>query len=212
LTRRRSSYRSIASLQRDNRVCRACAEAGYPLESLPVVQGYQGQRAYMLGQAPGVIEGQERRPWRGRAGRTLRRWLELDEEEFYDTFYCASVTRCYPGRAPSGRGDRTPTLPEQELCALWREWELRLLRPRLIVPVGGLAARRLLGVKSVSECVGRRFEHDGALAIPLPHPSGASGWLNDPANRARVAEAAIMIREELARIRGAQGGEEALER
>jgi hypothetical protein len=31
VTRRRSSYRSIASLQRDNRVCRACIEAGYPL-------------------------------------------------------------------------------------------------------------------------------------------------------------------------------------
>jgi uracil-DNA glycosylase len=212
LTRRRSSYRSIASLQRDNRVCRACAEAGYPLESLPVVQGYQGQRAYMLGQAPGVIEGQERRPWRGRAGRTLRRWLELDEDEFYDTFYCASVTRCYPGRAPSGRGDRTPTPREQELCAFWREWELRLLRPRLIVPVGGLAARRLLGVKSVTECVGRRFEYDGATAMPLPHPSGASGWLNDPANRARVADAALLIRKELARILGAESGEEPLGR
>jgi len=69
-----------------------------------------GQRAYMYGQAPGIIEGEERRPWRGRAGRTLRRWLQLDEDEFYATFYCASVTRCYPGRAPSGRGDRTPTL------------------------------------------------------------------------------------------------------
>ena len=208
MTRRRLRYRSLLSLQRDNRVCRACAEAGYPLESLPVVQGYEGQRAYMLGQAPGVIEGQERRPWRGRAGRTLRRWLELDEDEFYDTFYCASVTRCYPGRAPSGRGDRTPTPREQELCAFWREWELRLLRPRLIVPVGGLAARRLLGVKSVTECVGRRFEYDGATAMPLPHPSGASGWLNDPANRARVADAAILIREELARIPGAESGEE----
>ncbi len=202
MTRRRSSYRSIASLQRDNRVCRACAEAGYPLESLPVVQGYQGQRAYMLGQSPGAVEGKERRPWRGRAGRTLRRWLELDEEEFYAAFYCASVTRCYPGKAPSRRGDRTPTPCEQELCSFWRDWELRLLRPGLIVPVGGLAARRLLGLRSVSECVGRRFEHDGATAIPLPHPSGASGWLNDPANRERVTEAARLIREELARIAG----------
>ena len=102
----------------------------------------------MFGQAPGIQEGQERRPWRGRAGRTLRRWLELDEDEFYATFYCASVTRCYPGRAPSGRGDRTPTPREQELCAFWREWELELLRPRLIVTVGGLALRRLLGFRA----------------------------------------------------------------
>ena len=200
MTRRLSSYRSLRSLQRDNRVCRACIEAGYPLESLPVVQPFEGQRAYMFGQAPGVVEAEERRPWRGRAGRTLRRWLELEEAEFYATFYCASVTRCYPGKAPSGRGDRTPAPHEQELCSFWREWELRLIKPRLIVPVGGLAARRLLGLKSVTECVGRRYERDGAVAIPLPHPSGASGWLNSPANRGRVADAAALIREELAQL------------
>ncbi len=200
MTRRRGSYRSIVSLQRDNRVCRACAEAGYPLESLPIVQPYRGQRAYMFGQAPGIQEGQERLPWRGRAGRTLRRWLDLDEETFYATFYCASVTRCYPGRALSGRGDRKPTPREQDLCAFWREWELELIRPQLIVTVGGLASRRLLGVKSVSECVGVRYELEHAVAIPLPHPSGASGWLNDPANRGRVADAAAVIRAELGRL------------
>ncbi len=200
MTRRRSSYRSIASLQRDNRVCRACAEAGFPLESLPIVQPYEGQSAYIFGQAPGVVEGQERRPWRGRAGSTLRSWLELGEVEFYATFYCASVTRCYPGKAPSGRGDRTPMPREQELCALWHDWELKLIRPQLIVPVGGLAVRRLLGLKSVTECIGRRFERDGVAAIPLPHPSGASGWLNDPANRSRVTLAVELIRAELAAL------------
>jgi uracil-DNA glycosylase family 4 len=201
VTTRRSTYRSIASLQRDNRVCRACVEAGYPLESLPIVQPYRGQRAYMFGQAPGIQEGFERLPWRGRAGKTLRRWLGLDEESFYSTFYCASVTRCYPGRGVGGRGDRTPTFREQDLCAFWREWEFRLVRPRLIVTVGGLAARRLLGVTSVTECVGVRYEVEGAVAIPLPHPSGASGWLNDPGNRARVFAAAETINDELRRLR-----------
>src|SRR4051812_25517098 len=157
VTRRRSSYRSLASLQRDQAVCRACVEAGFPLESLPVIAPSSRQRAYLLGQAPGVVEGLERRPWRGRAGETLRRWLDLDEDEFYATFYCASVTRCYPGRPASGRGDRTPTATEQRLCERWRDEELRLLAPTLIVTVGGLAARRLLGVRSVGECVGVRY-------------------------------------------------------
>jgi uracil-DNA glycosylase len=110
------------------------------------------------------------------------------------------VTRCYPGSAPSGRGDRTPSPPEQELCAFWREWEFHLIAPKLIVPVGGLATRRLLGLKSVTEAVGRRFELDGAVAIPLAHPSGASGWLNDPANRKRVTVAAQLISDELENI------------
>jgi uracil-DNA glycosylase len=200
VTRRRSSYRSIASLQRDNGVCRACAEAGYPIESLPIVLPYTGQRAYMFGQAPGIQEGQERLPWRGRAGKTLRRWFEMDEDAFYSTFYCASVTRCYPGRAPSGRGDRTPAPREQELCEFWREWEFELMQPELVVPVGGLAARRLLGVTSITECVGVRYERDGYVAIPLPHPSGASSWLNIEANRARVADAVATIKTELVRL------------
>ena len=159
------------------------------------------QPAYMYGQAPGLVEGAERRPWRGRAGRTLRRWLELEEAEFYAKFYCASVTRCYPGHAASGRGDRTPTPREQELCAFWREWELRILRPQLIVPVGGLAIKRLIGISGLASCIGSRFEFaDGTPVVPLPHPSGASGWLNNRGNRERTARAAALVRSELDRV------------
>ena len=200
MTPRQSAYRSITSLQRDNRGCRACVDDGHPIESLPIVLPYTGQRAYLFGQAPGIQEGRERLPWRGRAGKTLRRWFDLDEDTFYSTFYCASVTRCYPGRAPSGRGDRTPTPREQELCDFWREWEFKRLRPQLVVTVGGLATRRLLGVRSITEAVGVRYERDGYVAIPLPHPSGASSWLNDHANRARVADAVGSIKQELVRL------------
>ncbi len=135
-----------------------------------MLEGRAGQRAYLYGQAPGVVEGLERRPWRGRAGQTLRRWLELDEEAFYATFYCASVTRCYPGRAPSGSGDRTPAPTEQELCSFWLEWELRLLRPELIVAVGGLAIGRLLGRRSLAECIGSTFDYRRRDRDPAPPP------------------------------------------
>jgi uracil-DNA glycosylase len=200
VTVRKSSYRSLASLQRDLTRCRACVEAGYPLSSRPVRVPGAGQRAYLFGQAPGIVEGEERLPWRGRAGRTLRRWLELEEDEFYATFHCASVTRCDPGRAPSGRGDRTPSPREQELCAFWHTWELELLRPRLIVTVGGLPLRRLLGLTPLTPCIGEQYEHDGIPVIPLPHSSGASSWANDPANRERLGFALALIREHLAAI------------
>ena len=192
--------RSLAALKREQAVCRACVEAGHPLASWPVIAPGEGQRAYLFGQAPGAVEGAERRPWRGRAGTTLRRWLDLDEEQFYATFYCASVTRCYPGRSASGRGDRTPTSEEQRLCERWRDEELRLLEPGLVVTVGGLAARSLLGLRSMTACVGERYELRGAVAIPLPHPSGASGWLNLPENRARVVHAVELVHAELARL------------
>jgi uracil-DNA glycosylase family 4 len=201
MTVRKRTYRSIRSLQRDNAACRACAEVGFPLESLPVFEGRPGQRAMIVGQAPGLLEGEERRPWRGRAGRTLRRWLAMDEDEFYATFYCVSVTRCYPGRHPSGRGDRSPTPRELELCRFWLDWDLRLVRPSLVVPVGGLALRRLLGETRLTECIGRGYELAGAAAVPLPHPSGASGWLNEAANRERLDAALELLRSELDRVR-----------
>ena len=197
---RRSSYRSLASLQRDNRACTACADAGYPLESLPVLEGRPGQQALIVGQAPGVVEGEERRPWRGQAGKTLRRWLELDEGAFYETFYCAALTRCYPGRHPSGRGDRPATRAELDLCSFWLDWELRLLRPRLVLPVGGLAVRRLLGPARLTECIGSRVPLGEAVAVPLPHPSGASGWLNDVENRGRLRRALALVHDELSRL------------
>jgi uracil-DNA glycosylase len=155
----------------------------------------------IVGQAPGVVEGQERRPWRGRAGRTLRAWLGMDEEAFYETFYCVSVTRCYPGRGPGGRGDRPATPREQELCRFWLDWELRLVRAELIVPVGGLALRRLLGLTRLTDCVGCRYELGTATVVPLPHPSGASGWLNDPANRSLLGRALELLGAELGRAR-----------
>ena len=68
------------------------------------------------------------------------------------------------------------------------------------MPVGGLAIRRLLGLTSLA-CVGERLDLDGAAVVPLPHPSGASSWLNDAANRGRVTVAAELIREELERSR-----------
>jgi uracil-DNA glycosylase len=165
-----------------------------------VFEGRAGQRAIIVGQSPGVVEAAERRPWRGRAGRTLRSWLELDEDEFYETFYCASVTRCYPGRHPSGRGDRPPTRTELDLCAFWLDRELRLLRPRLVLLVGGLAVRRVLGLERLTECIGTRRALGEGVAVPLPHPSGASGWLNDAANCVRLDAALALVREELARL------------
>jgi uracil-DNA glycosylase len=94
-----------------------------------------------------------------------------------------------------------PAPEEQEFCAFWSDWELRLKRPRLVVPVGGLAIRRLLGRKQLAGTIGERFPlADDRVAIPLPHPSGVSLWLNSPDNRALVTRAVALIHEELAAI------------
>lgn len=199
MTSRSHQYGSLTELEFHLSRCRACTEAGYPLQSLPVRAPLPTppQRAYLYGQAPGPLEGIERLPWRGSAGKNLRTWLGLEEQEFYDTFYCASVTRCDPGRAPTGRGDRVPEPEEQELCAFWRDWELRLLQPKLVVTVGLLALRRELGFKELTPHIGERYETDWYCVIPLPHPSGASSWPHQPDNKERLNRALALIRAEL---------------
>jgi uracil-DNA glycosylase len=195
-----SRRRSIASLQRANRRCRRCLDAGFPIVPPPIVTGRGDQRAYLFGLAPGSVEAERMLPWQGRAGATLRRWLRMGEEAFFETFYCAAVTRCYPGKAPSGRGDRTAGARERLLCAEWTSEELRLLRPALVVTVGLMPARRLIGVRRLDEAVGKSYLLGEAIVVPLPHPSGASGWLNDPANRARLGKALTHVRRELAAL------------
>ena len=195
-----SRTRSIVSFQRRNARCRLCLEAGFPIVPPPVFAGRAGQRAYLYGLAPGRVEAETGLPWQGRAGRTLRRWLQLDENEFFERFYCASVTRCFPGPSPSGRGDRRATPAEEALCAPWREDELRLLRPGLVVTVGLAATHQLLGVRRLTDAIGKSYVLDDAIAVPLPHPSGASGWLNDETNRKRLGKALTHVRRELERL------------
>jgi uracil-DNA glycosylase len=55
----------------------------------------------------------------------------------------------------------------------------------------------VLGITRLDDCIGSRFELGEAVAVPLPHPSGASAWLNDAANRLRLAEALELLRGEL---------------
>ena len=195
-----SGYRSLTRLQRDNRRCRRCLEAGFPIEPRPVLAGAATHTAYLFGLAPGRVEAEIGMPWQGRAGRTLRRWLRLDEDEFFRHFYCASVTRCYPGPSPGGRGDRVATAVERALCSDWREAELRLLRPSLVVTVGLAPAATLLGIRRLTDAIGKSYMLGHAVAIPLPHPSGASGWLNDATNRARLGKALTHVRRELRRV------------
>jgi uracil-DNA glycosylase len=174
------------------RACTKCVAAGYLESATPVVAGDVTDRVMIVGQAPGVVELTTRMPFSGRAGAELRRWLAragIGEDQLP---YRTAITKCFPGKAASGAGDRRPSPPEIALCAPWLKAELALVRPKIILLVGTLAIDRLWGKSSLSDVVGRSKRSpllDDALLIPLPHPSGASRWLNDPANKARLAGA-----------------------
>ena len=71
---------------------------------------------------------------------------------------------------------------------------MRLLEPEVLIPVGQMAIERFLGPGRLEDRVGRRFG-TRPVVVPLPHPSGQSRWLNDPANRGMLAVALDLIAE-----------------
>jgi uracil-DNA glycosylase len=146
----------------------------------PVVQLSKKSRILVVGQAPGSTEVMTRLPFSGLAGKRLMTWFEsagLSREEVY----LSAVSKCFPGKAKGG-GDLVPSRAMIRNCRPHLLREFTLLRPKVVVPVGGLAVKELLGVARLSEAVGRKFGRDGIVYIPLPHPSGASTWLNTKEN------------------------------
>jgi uracil-DNA glycosylase len=189
------------ALQADMRACLKCLDAGYDIAPGAVFSGPAPSPLMLVGQAPGVTEAQVKRPFNASSGRRLFQWLAeagIVEAEFRIHYYMTAVTKCYPGRHPKGKGDRKPSRAEQKLRRPFLDRELALVRPRVLLAVGGLAIETLLGQKlRLNEAVGCVFEIDGWQVLPLPHPSGASLWPNAPENQARIQQALRLLREDL---------------
>lgn len=188
-----------AALEADMRACRRCLEAGYAITPGAVFSGPVPAPAMLVGQAPGITEVQAGRPFNASAGRRLFQWLAeagFDEAAFRASYHMTAVTKCYPGRHPRGKGDRKPSRAEQRLCRPFLDREIALVRPRLLIAVGGLAIETLLGRPvRLEEAVGCVFEVDGRQILPLPHSSGASLWTNLAENQARLRQALALLRD-----------------
>jgi uracil-DNA glycosylase family 4 len=187
--------------------CRLCPDAGYPTLTGRIRRGPVDAPILIIGQAPGRLERERGMPFCGPAGRRLMEWMRQagfigtdgppTEEEFRARTYFSAMTKCYPG--PGTKGDRRPSRQEVALCRPFLVEPLQRLGPKLVILVGGMAIDEFLGKRPLSETIGHVFERDGRPTVPLPHPSGASLWLNDPENRARVDQALA----HLARLREA---------
>lgn len=188
-------YRALAA-------CRRCALT--PTIIAPIIPEAISPGAMLIGQAPGRVEVDSRRGFAGRAGRTLFRWLAsggFDETVWRERVLMAAITRCFPGPSPSGRGDRVPSPAEIAACAPWLDEELLIVRPRVLVLVGRLAIGRFIGTAPLAELIGRTHtvSHIAgtSLAIPLPHPSGASSWIHQPGHRELLDRSIALLAREL---------------
>jgi len=178
--------------------CRRCPD----VVGKPVTGGVEGAKIMLVGQAPGPHEQESGRPFAWTAGRTLFAWFEeigFSEEQFRSHVHIAAVARCFPGRDKTGKGDRAPSREEIANCGAHLDREIELLGPEIIIAVGTLASKELVGISVLAMVVGKKHHVERADrsfdVVVLPHPSGRSTWLNDPENQRLLRRSLRLIGE-----------------
>ena len=194
-------------MHREILACTRCVQAGFLPSAAPVLSGFAGNRIMLIGQAPGAVEAVRRLPFQGRSRNILIGWLMkagfMSEEYARRAIYLTSITKCFPGKGTGG-GDRRPSRAEVELCRSHLDRQLALIRPEVLILVGALSHERFLPGRPLDALVGRVFDSTGVevspraarrpLLVPLPHPSGASRWLNAPEHRLLLERALQQLR------------------
>ncbi|MCF3972953.1 uracil-DNA glycosylase family protein [Paracoccus salsus] len=159
--------------------CRICAArfaaTATSHQPRPVVWFHASARILIVGQAPGMRVHESGRPFTDRSGDRLRDWMGVDETTFYDRERVAIVPMafCFPGYDAGGADLAPPAV-----CAeTWRDRVMAMLKPRLLLLVGGHAMRWHLGSRDVTSTV-RNWREHAPLTFPLPHPSWRNtAWL-----------------------------------
>ena len=157
------------------RNCEACAQY-LPLGARPVVQLAASAKVVIIGQAPGKRVHETGIPWNDASGRTLRNWLNVGEEVFYDPtrFSIMPMGFCYPGKGPSG------DLPPRRECAhLWHSEVLQNFHSSpLILLIGQYAQRYYLPKFTNLTDTVKNYKEYLPQYFPLPHPSPRNqNWL-----------------------------------
>lgn len=152
------------------RACAACA-GHLELGPNPVVAASPSCKLVIIGQAPGRKVHTTGIPWNDKSGETLRSWLGIPLELFYDHRQIALIPMgfCFPGKNKSG------DLPPRRECApLWHPSLMaQLKKPKLTLLVGKYSQDYYLKEKkpeSLTDTV-RDFQTFLPDYFPLPHPS-----------------------------------------
>ena len=143
----------------------------------PVYTASAKSRIVLVGQAPGRIAQETRKPWNDASGRLLRKWLGVTDEEFYDPdlFAIMPMDFYYPGKGAHG-----DLPPRKEFAPTWHPKLLALMPDvRLTILVGAYAQKYYLGMwaeRNLTETV-KNFNNYLPEYFPLVHPSPLNfGW------------------------------------
>ena len=175
------------------RECMDCRECALSQTRRHVVFGVGNPQAEILlvGEGPGANEDQQGIPFAGKAGMLLDDMLAiigLDRTKVY----IANIVKCRPPN------NRDPMNVEQDACIGYLRRQMALIRPKILVCLGRIAAMRLIDPKfRITKDHGVWFDVDGMRMTALYHPSAL---LRDPGKRPETFDDLKSLQREIGRV------------
>lgn len=181
-------YESFEALKADCLSCRRC-----PLSTTrtQVVFGTGNENADILfvGEGPGENEDLQGEPFVGKAGQLLDKYLEVIDLSRKKNVYIANIVKCRPPK------NRDPLPEEQEYCIEWLRAQTRLIKPKIIVCLGRIAAQRLISEDfKVTRQHGEFIKKGNILFMGTYHPAAL---LRNPANKPDALSDFQKLREKI---------------
>ena len=175
---------SWEKLKNDCSSCRRCSLADIR-HNLVFGVGNVNAEVMFIGEGPGEQEDLQGEPFVGPAGKLLDTMLEIIDLD-RSKVYIANMIKCRPPR------NRDPLSVEEDACAEWLRRQIALVRPKIIVCLGRIAAMGIIREDfKITREHGQWFERGEIKYIATYHPSAL---LRDPSKRPDAFEDLIELR------------------
>ena len=178
-------------------ICAECTRCGLCETRKHVVFGVGNENAdvMLIGEGPGEQEDLQGQPFVGPAGKLLDDMLSIIDLSREKNCYIANIVKCRPPR------NRDPLETEQDACIGYLRNQVALVKPRIIVCLGRIAAKRIIDPEyRITRQHGEFVEKNGVWMTAIYHPSAL---LRDVTKRPETFDDLLAIREKI-RETGAQ--------
>ena len=181
----------LQALQQECLACRRCG----PCETRHSVvfgQGAAHAEVMLVGEGPGANEDEQGLPFVGKSGQLLDHYLEAVDLSRDKNVYIANIVKCRPPQ------NRDPLPEESAACMPWLRQQFQLIRPKIVVCLGRVAAQRMLDPGfSISRDHGKFFDKQGTLFMATYHPAAL---LRYPDNKPAVFGDFVALRQKITEV------------
>ena len=162
---------AFAELRERATACVKCPHLASSRKNVVFGVGSIEAELMFIGEAPGADEDDQGEPFVGKAGQLLTRIIQTMGLT-RDTVYIGNILKCRPDTPGQSAGNRKPTPDEMKTCIPYLHEQIDLIRPKVIVALGGTAVEGLLGKTiGITKLRGTWKVYRGIPLMPTYHPA-----------------------------------------